>query len=198
MPGWLGLSFTVFGVIFLLELPDKTALATLILATKHRPVPVFAGAAAAFVVQTVVAVVAGSLFALLPRDPVRIGAGLLFLALAAVTALTNRPREVEEEQEVEKVEQRFHTPLISAFVVVFVAEWGDLSQLATAAFQARYQEPVLIFVAALLALWCVTAIAALAGNHIGKLVPERPLQYAAAVVMAVVALLLLSGVYPPR
>ncbi len=195
MPEWLALSFTIFSVIFLLELPDKTALATLVLATRHRPVPVFAGAAAAFVVQTVVAVVAGSLFAFLPKDPVRIAAGLLFLALAAATALTNRRRvEAEEEQEVEKVEQRFHAPLISAFVVVFVAEWGDLSQLATAAFQARYQQPVLVFAASLLALWCVTAIAAAAGNRIGRLIPERPLQFAAAAVMTVVALLLLSGI----
>lgn len=194
MPEWLVLSFTVFGVIFLLELPDKTALATLVLATRHRPLPVFAGAAAAFVVQTVVAVAAGSLFAFLPRDAVRVVAGLSFLALAAATALTNRTKEPEEEQEVEKVEQRFHAPLLSAFVVVFVAEWGDLSQLATAAFQARYQQPVLIFTAALLALWSVAAIAALAGNRVGKLVPERPLQYAAVAVMTVVALLLLSGV----
>lgn len=194
MPEWLVLSFTVFGVIFLIELPDKTALATLVLATRHRPLPVFAGAAAAFVVQTVVAVAAGSLFAFLPRDPVRVVAGLSFLVLAAATALTNGPKEPEEEQEVEKVEQRFHAPLLSAFVVVFVAEWGDLSQLATAAFQARYQQPVLIFTAALLALWSVAAIAALAGNRVGKLVPERPLQYAAAAVMTVVALLLLSGV----
>jgi putative Ca2+/H+ antiporter (TMEM165/GDT1 family) len=194
MPEWLVLSFTVFGVIFLLELPDKTALATLVLATRHRPLPVFAGAAAAFVVQTVVAVAAGSLFAFLPRDAVRVVAGLSFLVLAAATALTNRPKKREEEQEVEKVEQRFHAPLLSAFVVVFVAEWGDLSQLATAAFQARYQQPVLVFTAALLALWSVAAIAALAGNRVGKLVPERPLQYAAAAVMTVVALLLLSGV----
>lgn len=194
MPEWLVLSFTVFGVIFLIELPDKTALATLVLATRHRPLPVFAGAAAAFVVQTVVAVAAGSLFAFLPRDAVRVVAGLSFLVLAAATALTNGPKEPEEEQEVEKVEQRFHAPLLSAFVVVFVAEWGDLSQLATAAFQARYQQPVLIFTAALLALWSVAAIAALAGNRVGKLVPERPLQYAAAAVMTVVALLLLSGV----
>jgi putative Ca2+/H+ antiporter (TMEM165/GDT1 family) len=194
MPEWLVLFATVFGVIFLIELPDKTALATLILATKHRPLPVFFGAGAAFVVQTVVAVAAGSIFSLLPRDPVRIGAGLLFLALAAVTAVTNRPKEADEEKEVEKVEKRFRTPLISAFVVVFVAEWGDLSQLATAAFQARYRQPVLVFTAALLALWGVAALAAAAGNRIGTMVPERPLQYAAALVMAVIALLLISGV----
>jgi len=63
----LGLAFTVFTVIFLLELPDKTALAALLLATRHRPLPVFLGAAAAFVIQSMVAVLAGSLLGLLPR-----------------------------------------------------------------------------------------------------------------------------------
>ena len=72
----LGLGFTVFTVIFLLELPDKTALAALLLATRHRPLPVFLGAAAAFVIQSAVAVAAGSLLSLLPREPIRIGAGI--------------------------------------------------------------------------------------------------------------------------
>src|SRR6266581_121154 len=71
-------------VNFLLELPDKTALAALLLATRHRPLPVFLGAAAAFVIQSAVAVAAGSLLSLLPREPIRIGAGILFLRMAAL------------------------------------------------------------------------------------------------------------------
>ena len=85
----LGLGFTVFVVIFLIELPDKTALAALLLATRHRPIPVFVGAAAAFLVQSLVAVIAGSIFGLLPREPVRIGAGILFLVMAGL--LIRRP-----------------------------------------------------------------------------------------------------------
>jgi Ca2+/H+ antiporter, TMEM165/GDT1 family len=80
----LTLGLSVFTLIFLLELPDKTALAALLLATRHRPLPVFVGTAAAFVVQSAIAVFAGSLFGLLPREPVRIGAGLLFLVMAGV------------------------------------------------------------------------------------------------------------------
>jgi len=55
----LSLGLTVFVVIFLIELPDKTALAALLLATRHRPIPVFVGAAAAFLVQSLVAVITG-------------------------------------------------------------------------------------------------------------------------------------------
>jgi putative Ca2+/H+ antiporter (TMEM165/GDT1 family) len=190
----LGLGVTVFTVIFLLELPDKTALAALLLATRHRPLPIFLGTAAAFVIQSAVAVVAGSLFGLLPREPVRIGAGILFLVMAALLVRQNlKKTEVEEEREVEREEQRHRRPFVTAFIVVFVAEWGDLTQLATAALQARYREPVVVFVAATLALWAVSAIAVGLGNRLGAWIPERPLQFAAAAVMVLVAVALISG-----
>ena len=190
----LGLGFTVFTVIFLLELPDKTALAALLLATRHRPLPVFLGAAAAFVIQSAVAVAAGSLLSLLPREPIRIGAGLLFLGMAALLIRRNlRKDEADEERAVEQEEARHRRPFITAFSVVFVAEWGDLTQLATAALQARYQQPVVVFVAATLALWAVCAIAVALGNRLGAWIPERPLQFAAAGVMVLVAIALISG-----
>jgi Ca2+/H+ antiporter, TMEM165/GDT1 family len=190
----LGLAFTVFTVIFLLELPDKTALAALLLATRHRPLPVFLGAAAAFVIQSAVAVIAGSLLSLLPREPIRIGAGILFLGMAALLIRRNlRKDEADEERAVEHEEARRHRPFITAFSVVFVAEWGDLTQLATAALQARYQQPVVVFTAATLALWAVSAIAVTLGNRLGAWVPERPLQFAAAGVMVLVAIALITG-----
>jgi putative Ca2+/H+ antiporter (TMEM165/GDT1 family) len=190
----LGLGFTVFTVIFLLELPDKTALAALLLATRHRPLPVLLGAAAAFVIQSAVAVLAGSLLSLLPREPIRIGAGLLFLLMAALLIRRNlRKDEVDEARAVEREEARHRRPFVTAFSVVFVAEWGDLTQLATAALQARYQQPVIVFVAATLALWAVSAIAVVLGNRLGAWIPERPLQLAAAGVMVLVAVALISG-----
>jgi putative Ca2+/H+ antiporter (TMEM165/GDT1 family) len=190
----LGLGFTVFVVIFLIELPDKTALAALLLATRHRALPVFIGAAAAFLIQSLVAVIAGSIFALLPRQPVRIGAGVLFLAMAALLIRQNlKKAEAQEAAEVEREESRHRRPFLTAFMVVFVAEWGDLSQLATAAFQARYQEPLIVFTAATLALWLVSAIAVVLGNRLGAWIPERPLQFAAAGVMVFVAIALITG-----
>lgn len=190
----LGIGFTVFAVIFLLELPDKTALAALLLATRHRPLPVFLGAAAAFVIQSAVAVVAGSVLSLLPREPIRIGAGLLFLVMAALLVRRNlRTEEADEKRVIEQEEVRHRRPFVTTFTVVFVAEWGDLTQLATAALQARYQQPVVIFVAATLALWAVSAIAVGLGNRLGAWIPERPLQFAAAGVMVLVAIALIAG-----
>ena len=196
MPNWLSLALTVFGVIFLLELPDKTALATLVLATRHRPLGVALGAAAAFVVQSAVAVIAGSLLGLLPREPVRIGAGLLFIVMAGLLVRrTLKGARDDETKLVEREEARHQRrAFMTAFMVVFIAEWGDLTQLATAALQARYQDPLVVFCAATFALWCVSALAAVAGNRLGALLPERPLQFVAAGVMVVVGLLLVIGV----
>ena len=114
----LGIGVTVFAVIFLLELPDKTALAALLLATRHRPLPVFFGTAAAFVIQSAVAVVAGSLLSLLPREPIRIGAGLLFLVMAAVLVRRNlRTEEADEKRAIEQEEARHRRPFITAFAL---------------------------------------------------------------------------------
>jgi Ca2+/H+ antiporter, TMEM165/GDT1 family len=190
----LGIAATVFIAVFLLELPDKTALAALLLATRHRPLPVFFGAAAAFVIQSAVAVAAGSLLSLLPREPIRIGAGLLFLLMAGLIVRQNLKKgQVDEEAEVQREERRHRRPLVTAFLVVFVGEWGDLTQLATAALQARYRAPLVVFTAATLALWLVSGIAVTLGNRLGAWIPQRPLQLVAAAVMVLVAIALISG-----
>ncbi len=55
-----------FGTIFLVELPDKTFIAALVLSTRYRPLAVWLGVGLAFAVQTLVAVTAGALATLLP------------------------------------------------------------------------------------------------------------------------------------
>lgn len=194
MPGWLTLFATVFAVVFLVELPDKTALATVVLATRHRPLPVFAGVAVAFVVQSLVAIFAGSLIGFLPRQLVRIGAGLLFIAMAAVIVWRTRRQATAEKLGAPPRERRGRErPFVTAFSMIMLAEWGDLSQLATVAFQARYNQAVLVFAAATLALWAVTALAVGIGNRLGSLLPERPVQYVAAALMVVIGIILISG-----
>ena len=194
MPGWLTLFLTIFVVVFLVELPDKTALATVVLATRYRPVPVFAGVALAFVIQSVVAVLAGSLIALLPQQPVRIGAGLLFIVMAGLLAWQTRRQRTADEGEQPPEERRSRErPFLTALSLIVLAEWGDLSQLATVAFQARYNQALLVFTSATLALWTVTALAVTIGNRLGALLPQRPVQYVAAGLMAIIGVVLISG-----
>jgi putative Ca2+/H+ antiporter (TMEM165/GDT1 family) len=188
----LQLFFSVFGVIFLAELPDKTALSAMVLASRHRALPVFLGAALALALQSLIAVGAGSLLAKLPEHVVHVGAGLLFLGCALVMWL----KKAEGDEPDTKAEEKagFWSALWTVFAVVFVAEWGDLTQIGTAGFEAKYHAWLTILLASTLALWSVTAIAVFVGNRAGKLLSPALTQKVAAGVFAVIGALLLAGV----
>ena len=179
---------TVFGVIFIAELPDKTALAALVLATRHRPLPVYLGASLALTVQSVVAVIAGSLLAKLPVQYVRIGSALLFIGCAVLMWFRNHG-ETKEAKEAEG----FGRVFAAVFTVIFIAEWGDLTQIGTAAFESKYHNWPIIMSASVAALWCVAALAVFAGNRAGKLLDPRLTQKVAAVIFAGVGAVLLIG-----
>jgi putative Ca2+/H+ antiporter (TMEM165/GDT1 family) len=189
MHGW-ALFVSVFGVIVVAELPDKTALAALVLATRHRPVPVLIGAATALTIQSLVAVVAGQLVSLLPQRPVHVLAGALFLASAV---LMWRRHEESEEDVKGRDAAGFWRSTWLAFAVVFVAEWGDLTQLATAALAARYHAPYVVFGGATLALWTVAALAVFVGHRAGKLLDPHLTKRIAAVLFALIGAALLAG-----
>ncbi len=178
---------TVFGVIFVAELPDKTALAALVLATRHRALPVFLGAALGLTVQSVIAVAAGSLLEQLPARYVQIGTGAVFLVCALVMAI--RKPEEDEDGETKQV-RGFWRTVWTVFAIVFVAEFGDLTQIGTAALQAKYDNWVVVLTASALALWCVAAIAVFVGNRAGRLLDPKITQKIAAMVFAVIGVVL--------
>lgn len=166
----LALAFTVFTTLFVLELPDKTFIATLVLSTKYRPLLVWIGVASAFLVQTVVAVAFGGLLGRLPETPVKAVVMVLFL-VAGVLLLKGASKADEEEHEVEEEFGAKATTsaqglkvISTSFLVLFLAEWGDLSQLATAGFVARGGNPWAVGIGAFLALALVSGLAALLGR----------------------------------
>jgi putative Ca2+/H+ antiporter (TMEM165/GDT1 family) len=181
-----GIFASVFGLTFLAELPDKTACATCLLATRRHPVAVFLGAAGAFVVQSAVAVSCGSLLALLPAHAVRIGTGLLFLAASAWMWV--RREHDDEPGAAAGGLTSFGRVVWTSFAVVFIAEWGDLTQLTTAALAAKYGRPLTVFCAATSALWAVSALAAFVGHKAHDHLHSRQLHRGAAVALALVGL----------
>jgi putative Ca2+/H+ antiporter (TMEM165/GDT1 family) len=189
MHGW-ALFASVFGVVFAAELPDKTALAALVLATRHRPLPVLLGSGAALTIQSVVAVGAGHLLSLLPARPVHVFSGVLFLVSAVL--MWRRHDDAEDAEEAGQ-ERGFWRATWLVFGVVFVAEWGDLTQLATAALAARYKSPLVVFAGATLALWAVAGLAVLVGHRAGKLLDPDLTKRVAAVLFALVGVGLVSG-----
>jgi putative Ca2+/H+ antiporter (TMEM165/GDT1 family) len=161
---------TAFLLILPIELPDKTFIATLVLATRYKPLAVWIGVSAAFLVQTVVAVMLGGLIGRLPRTPVEIFAGLMFLAGGLILirgAGKADSEEAETEQEFEaKAKAGIHGLKVvgTSFLVLFVAEWGDLSQLLTAGLVVKYGDPVSVGIGAFLALATVSALGAVLGR----------------------------------
>lgn len=187
----------VFGVIFVAELPDKTALAALVLATRRKALPVFFGAGLALTIQSLVAVAAGSALSLLPARPVHVGAGVVFLISAVIMWIRTDPGEdsdaLKDASPANGAAASFFRTFATAFGVVFIAEWGDLTQLATAAMAARERAPILVFTASTLALWCVVAIAVALGHRASKAFRRDRLQKAAAAVFAVVGVVFMTG-----
>ncbi|MFF2923595.1 TMEM165/GDT1 family protein [Streptomyces celluloflavus] len=180
----LTVAAVVFGVVFLAELPDKTALAGLLLGTRYRASYVFAGVAAAFLVHVVLAVAAGSVLALLPHRLVQAVVGVLFLAGAAVLLF----RKDDGEEEVRKpADQSFWKVSGAGFMMILVAEFGDLTQIMTANLAARYDDPLSVGVGAVLALWAVAGLGILGGRALMRRVPLKLITRIAACVMIVLA-----------
>jgi putative Ca2+/H+ antiporter (TMEM165/GDT1 family) len=180
-----------FGVVLLVELPDKTLVASLVLSTRYRPRPVLLGVAAAFAVQCVIAAAAGGVITLLPRRAVEAAVALLF---AVGAALLIRESLQPDDDDVELAEARDSAPFWkivgTSFGVLFAAEWGDASQIATAGLVARHRGvtyAVATGVGAWLALVAVAAVAVVAGRIVVRRVPLKLVHRVAGVLFAAFA-----------
>jgi Ca2+/H+ antiporter, TMEM165/GDT1 family len=181
-----GIAIAVFPVIFLGELPDKTMFASLVMATKGKPRSVWLGAAGAFVVHVAIATTVGvGLFHLLPRRAVDGVVAALFL-FGSVYALVES-RQAKDEEIVEKKAVSGRKVVSTAFVVIFLAEWGDLTQILTANLAAHYHSPVSVGVGAILALWSVAAVAVIGGQSLLRFVDIATVRRITAVVLLALA-----------
>jgi len=184
-----------FGVILLVELPDKTLVATLVLSTRYRHRPVLAGVAVAFAVQCVIAVVAGGLLHLLPRRAVEGAVAALFAIGAALLIRESfgADDDVEVDAATSQVPASSRRIALTSFGVLFAAEWGDASQLATAGLTARLNEPVAVGIGAWVALVGVAMVAVVAGKVIVKRVPVRLVHRVAGGLFAAFAVVAMVG-----
>lgn len=173
-----------FPVIFLGELPDKTMFANLVMATKGRPLLVWLGAAGAFVIHVVIAVTVGvALFHVLPHEAVDAVVAGLFL-FGAIYAWREGTKQ---EADLAQREASRHGVVLTAFLVIFLAEWGDLTQILTANLAARYHSPLSVGVGSVLALSTVAAIAVTGGQALMRFVNVATIRKVTAVVLVVLA-----------
>jgi putative Ca2+/H+ antiporter (TMEM165/GDT1 family) len=185
-PVVIGLTFLA---IFVVELPDKTFLATLVLATKYRPILVWLGVSLAFLVQTLVAVLLGHAVSFLPEEVVQAAAGLMFLVGAVILIREGRSHQeaAASDEEIETKDVHGYRAVLASFLVLFAAEWGDLSQLLTISLVAKYEEPVAVFIGALSALLLVSGLAVIAGRQLQRFVKLHVLHYVGAGVCLLLA-----------
>jgi putative Ca2+/H+ antiporter (TMEM165/GDT1 family) len=190
-------ALSAFAAVFPAELPDKTMIATLVLVTRYRqPLAVWAGAASAFALHVVVAVVAGGVLSLLPDAAVDVATATLFATGAVVLWRSSGRADPEEQVSVAAAaptDRRFAAAAVGTFGVVVLAEWGDLTQLATASIAASTGQPVSVAIGALLALWSVAALAVTAGRVLADRLPLKLLQRFASLVFASLAVVTLAG-----
>jgi putative Ca2+/H+ antiporter (TMEM165/GDT1 family) len=184
-----------FGAIFLVELPDKTFVAALVLSTRYRPFAVWVGVGLAFLVQTVIACTVGGLVTLLPHEVVEILAALIFLA-GGILLLREAPKadaeeaETEEEYAAKATSPKAGLAAVGAsFLVLFAAEWGDLSQLLTISLVGKYHDALSVFVGAWTALLVVSGLACVAGRFLLRHMRLSTIHYAGAAVCFLLAAL---------
>ena len=170
------------------EIPDKTILACLILSSRYRPSAVFGGAALAFMTQVVIAVAAGGALSLLPHHIVEACAAAAFLAGAVVLWRQKEEKDDEEDDAGRDGMRSGFWPVFgTAFAVVFLAEFGDLTQFLTVSLAARFHDPLAVGIGATLGLWVAAGCAVTLGWRLLKLIPMQWLTRGAAVVMVILA-----------
>ena len=199
-----------FAAIVVVELPDKTFIATLVLSTKYRPALVWVGVGLAFAVQTGIAVALGKAVSLLPDALVKGGAAALFLVGSVLLLREAMAHHAESDGQLDGVSTsstnggtgstnggtgstdggtHWVRVIIASFLVLFAAEWGDLSQLLTLSLVARYDDPLSVFIGAWGALLTVSGLAVIAGRVLLRYIPLHVLHYIGAGVCLVLAAL---------
>ena len=182
----LAAAISSFLVVLPAELPDKTVLACLVMGSRYRPGFVFAGACAAFAVQVVLAVTAGSLLGLLPRRPIEALVGALFIAGAVI--LWRQQRHDSDEYAASRHDgNHFLAVAGTAFAVVFAAEFGDLTQIVSASLAIKYHDPIAVGTGSVLALWLAAGLAIIGGRSLLKVIPMIWLTRGAALLMLALA-----------
>jgi Ca2+/H+ antiporter, TMEM165/GDT1 family len=175
-----------FAVIFPAELPDKSMFAAVVMGTKFNPLAVWTGLAAAFLVHVTLAVSAGKVISFLP-DKLVVGVVTAFFVVGALYMFFSSESEELDEGTSEAAQMSatasFWKIVATAFGIIFLSEWGDLTQIATVNLAARYDDPLSVGVGAIAALWLVTGLGVLFGNRITRWVPMAIVRRIAGVVL---------------
>jgi len=182
----VGTFLSIAALMFILELPDKTMIATIVMSTRARPSSIVMGASSAFIVQMGIAVLAGGLLTLLPARPKEFVVALLFLGGAAYLLFVPE-KAVEEEGERDAALERAGSrrrEITTAFSVIFIGEFGDLTQIQAANFVAKTHQPLEVFLASSVALVLISFVGAYGGRMLQRIVPLAKIRLGGGLIFA--------------
>lgn len=188
--------FSTFGLIFMAELGDKTQLVAMTLALRFPWQRVFIGIVAAFAILNLAAVLAGKLlFTLLPLSAICLISAALFFYFGINSLRCTVGSEGESDQRSLASGSIFRT----TFLMIFMAELGDKSQLMTASQAARYSSTITgmgsVFLASTLALCLVALIGIFAGKQLCNLIPVCWIHRLAGLLFIIFGFLMLARLF---
>jgi len=187
---WITAVTTPFGLVFLAELGDKSQLVCMTLAARHRHWPVLVGAMVAFVILNTLAVVFGA--GLSHWVPERVLAAVVALLFAIFGILSLRAKEEEGEEDV--TERSGHGIFVTAFLMIFLAEMGDKTQIAVAGMASTL--PVIpVWIGATAALFATSALGVVAGRKLLRRIPIHRLHQISGVFFLILAAFALTRVF---
>tara|TARA_R110002095_G_scaffold185075_2_gene162310 strand:- start:429 stop:1028 length:600 start_codon:yes stop_codon:yes gene_type:complete len=183
----LSISGASFALIFLAEFGDKSQLVCMTLAAKHRPWPVLLGAVIAFALLNLLAVLFGSVVAAwIPEFWLALIVAALFGFFGIQSLLFDEGDEDDEDTPA----RSSHSLFITALLMIFVAEFGDKTQLAVAGLASTYHG-LPVWLGSTLALVATTALGVIAGQRLLKRLPLGLIHKVSGVMFLLLALLAL-------
>jgi len=187
---WITTVTTPFGLVFLAELGDKSQLVCMALAARHRHWPVLVGAVAAFLLLNTLAVVFGA--GLSHWVPERVLAAIVAMLFAGFGILSLRAREEEGQGDIE--ERSGHGIFVTTFLMIFLAEMGDKTQIAVAGMASTL--PIIpVWIGATLALITTSALGVVAGRKLLRRIPIHRLHQISGVFFLILAAFALTKVF---
>lgn len=176
------------GLIFLMELGDKTMLTTMCLSAQYRrPKLVLLATMIALAASSIIAVIIGYILsATLPVEIITYVSGFLFLILGIFTLVNSKSETIDTCDN--------PGTLFGMFSLVLVSELGDKSQIATLALAAQSSFPVMVFVGAIIGFFIVNSVAAYAGTNIAERIPIKTVKRVVGIIFIIFGILVIFGI----
>jgi len=186
----IGYFLGIIALMFIIELPDKTFVATIVMASRARALPVLVGASSALVLHMFLAVEAGRLLTLLPVTAKNIVVAAFFLGGGAYLLFVKEKAEEEKGEEKGLAERRgtLWKEFATAFGVIFIGEFGDLTQIQAANLSAKTHEPLMVFLASSIALIAISFVGVYGGKALVKRVKLQNIRYGGGVIFSVLGI----------